>query len=123
MHRWFPVSFCDTATWTCANTAQTCACNMCIMSSFVINWQQRTAVGQGQRWNRGRTGAVAQKEAEEAMPHRKELAKSFTGILYQFSTIRKTSVTDNIIEWSLGKIIFGCATGQGGSKKVGAVET
>jgi len=27
--------------------------------------------------------------------------RSFTGVLYQFSTVRKTSVTDDIIDWPI----------------------
>ena len=35
MHHWFPVSFFVLIQW------HTCACNMCFVSSFVINWQFR----------------------------------------------------------------------------------
>jgi len=40
----------------------------------------------------------------------KKLAKTFTGVLYQFSTIRKTSVTEDIIGWPLPNKRLGCAT-------------
>jgi len=42
---------------------------------------------------------------------RSELAKIFTGALYQFSSVGKTSVTDDIIDWPLPKKIICCATG------------
>ena len=45
-----------------------------------------------------------------APPPRNKLAKIFTGALYQLSTVRKTSVTDDVIDWPLPNKIFGCAT-------------
>ena len=38
-------------------------------------------------------------------------AKICTGALYQFSTVIKTSVTDDVIVWPLPNKIIGCATG------------
>jgi len=52
----------------------------------------------------------SQNEAENAMLPRNKLAKIFTGDLYQFSTVKKTSVTDNIMDWPLLNDILGCAT-------------
>jgi len=55
----------------------------------------------------------SQNEAEEAMPlpsPRNKPAKFFTGALYQFSTVRKTSVTDNCSDWPLPNKILGCST-------------
>jgi len=42
-------------------------------------------------------------------PVRNKLAKIFTGALYQFSTRRKTSVTDDVIDWPLPNKNLGCA--------------
>jgi len=52
----------------------------------------------------------SQNQAQEVMPARNKLAKIFTGTLHQFSTVRKTTVTDNVIGWSLPNKIIGCAT-------------
>ena len=41
----------------------------------------------------------SQNEAEESM--------IFTGALYQYSTVRKTSVIDDVIDWPLQSINFG----------------
>jgi len=41
---------------------------------------------------------------------RNKLAKFFIGALYEFSTVRKTSVTDDVIDWPLPNKMFGCAT-------------
>jgi len=46
----------------------------------------------------------SQNEAEKAMrpaSPRHNLVKIFNGALYQFSTVRKTSVTDDVTDWSL----------------------
>jgi len=39
-----------------------------------------------------------------------ELAKIFTGVLYHFSTIGKTSMTGDITDWPHTKKIRSCAT-------------
>ena len=39
-----------------------------------------------------------------------KLAKIFTGDLYQFSMVRKTSVTDDVIDWPLPNTILDCGT-------------
>jgi len=46
----------------------------------------------------------------KAMVPRNKLAKISTGVFYQFSTVRKMSVTDDIIDWPLPKKIIGCTT-------------
>jgi len=52
-----------------------------------------------EKWdNKGNNQWRSQNEVKEAMAPRNKLAKSFTGILYQFPTATKTSVTDNIID-------------------------
>jgi len=48
-------------------------------------------------------------------PPRNKLSKIFTGTLYQFSTVRKTSMTDDVTDWPLPKKIFGCATAHSAS--------
>jgi len=62
---------------------------------------------------------------------RNKLANTFTGALYQFSTVRKymertvglkmTSVTDDVIDWPLPNKILGCATAWGISRPPSAV--
>ena len=52
----------------------------------------------------------SQNEAEEAMPSRNKLAKIFAGAVYQFSTVRKRLVTDDVTEWPLQNKILDCTT-------------
>jgi len=57
----------------------------------------------------------SQNEAEEAMAHPETNLTRFLlvfCILYQFSTLRKTSATDDIIDWPLPTNILGCATAE-----------
>jgi len=61
-----------------------------------------------QRYRCESSGAARMKP--RPWPARNILAKIFTGALYQFSTLRKTSVTDDIIDWPLPNKIIGCAT-------------
>jgi len=44
------------------------------------------------------------------VPPRNKLAKIFTGVLYEFSTVRKTSAIDDIIHWPLPNNVPGCVT-------------
>jgi len=77
-----------------------------IWSKYLSIYQQRnpnfwpTTVAQPERGRRGHA------------PHRNKLAKIFTGVLYQFSTVRKMLATDNVTDWPLPDKMLGCATAQ-----------
>ena len=48
-------------------------------------------------------------EAEKVMPPRNRFAKIFASAMYQFSTFRKMSVTNDITDWPLPNKIIGWA--------------
>jgi len=71
------------------------------------DWQaQGQEVRAQEKWISGAAGM----RPKRPWPPRNELAKGFSGVLYQFSTVGKTSVTNGMTDWLFPRRNLGCAT-------------
>jgi len=67
-------------------------------------------VENGDHCNPFGSGAACRMRLKRPWTPRNKLAKISAGALYQFSTVRKTSVTDDVIDWPLTNKILDCDT-------------